>query len=482
MIRLVLHKAWLWAILLWLLTGCRAASQNNAGAHPPTPTKIELQSCIVGNFPAQCGTLSVFEDRTAQSERKIDLRIAVIKARRAQSESDPIFYLAGGPGSSAIEGASSVMGLLGSANALRDVVFVDVRGTGGSNQLVCPQPADSALNVKALRSCLADLDGDPRAYTTAWAMDDVDDVRAALGYDQINLYGGSYGSTAAQVYILRHGEHVRTAVLDGATLLEVPIFERWPLTSQKALELVFARCESDASCYSSFPNLRQEFAGVLVQLNRAPVTIPINNPATGQPFVLTAENFKTSIHGALVSTPTAVFVPKFIHLVYAEDWSELVEFLAPFMNSESTAPQWNIMNLTILCYEDWARIRQAETTEASANSYLKYNDIRALTVPENICAEMPRPWPDALYGPLTNSSVPVLFFNGEADPQDPPDNVAGAKQRYPNSLSLVAPGQAHVFTGIPCRDLIVAEFIEHGSGDGLSTQCLEHVALPTFEK
>lgn len=476
MIKLALRKSCLWAIVLWLLTGCNTVSPNNV------PTKIKLQSCIVGNFPAQCGTLSVFEDRTAQRGRRIDLRVAVIKARSTQPESDPIFYLAGGPGASAIEGASYAMGLLGSGNKLRDVVFVDLRGTGGSNQLVCPQPTDPGLQVEALRRCIADQHGDPRAYTTAWAMDDVDDIRAALGYDQINLYGGSYGTTAAQVYILRHGEHVRTAALDGATLLEVPIFERWPLTSQKALELLFARCESDAACDSAFPNLRQEFAGVLARLNRAPVTLPINNPATGQLFVLTAEDFKTSVHGALVSTPTAVYIPQLVHLVYTEDWSELAAFLAPFMNSDSTAPQWNIMNLTILCYEDWARIRPLETSKATATSYLTYEDIRALTVPENICAEMPQPRREAFYGPLTNSSVPILFFSGEADPQDPPENVANAKQRYPNSLSLIAPGQAHGFTGIPCRDLIVAEFIERGSVDGLSTECLERVALPAFVK
>ena len=124
------------------------------------------------------------------------------------------------------------MQLLGLANEQRDVIMVDLRGTGGSNKLVCPQPADPALRVEALQRCLATLNGDPRAYTSAWATDDVDDVRAALSYDQINLYGGSYGGFAAQVYILRHGDHVRTAAADGTTLLENPFIERWPITSQ----------------------------------------------------------------------------------------------------------------------------------------------------------------------------------------------------------------------------------------------------------
>ena len=424
----------------------------------------------------------MYEDRAARSGRMIDLRVAVIKAKNPKLAPDPIFYLTGGPGSSAIEWGSYAMEILGLANEKRDVVLVDQRGTGGSNKLVCPRPADPALQVETLRNCLADLNGDPRAYTTAWAMDDLDDVRAALGYDQINLYGGSYGASAAQVYILRHGAHVRTAAVDGVTLLDVPMLERWPIASQKALDLLFARCEVDAACHTAFPDLRQEFAEALARLNRAPVTLPITDPSTGQPMLLTPELFRTTVHAALASTPTVVLVPKFIHLVYTEDWKGLAELIAPFFSDASATPQWVLMNLMILCYEDWAKDRPAETTSASAGSYLKYDDVRALSVPENICAAMPWPRAEALYEPVTNSAVPMLFFSGEVDPQNPPENIAGAKQRYPNSLSLVAPGQAHGFTGIPCRASIVADFITRGSVEGLSTKCLEEVALPPFTK
>ena len=467
------YRKYITMILIGLLTGCSGLS-----AKPPKP---DLKPCVVGNeYQAECGTLSVFEDRAAQSGREIDLQLAVIKARTSgQPAPDPIFVLAGGPGTSAIEWANYYMQLLGPANETRDVVLVDQRGTGGSHKLECPDPIEPDLRVEALRSCLADLDGDPRAYTTVWAMDDLDDVRAALGYNQINLYGGSYGTAAAQIYILRHGEHVRTAALEGATLLEVPIFERWPITSQKALERMFARCEADAACHSAFPDLRQEFTTVLARLDRAPVTMPVDNPVTGQPAVLTAENFKTTVHGTLTSTPTAVLAPQLIHLVYLEDWKGLAAFLAPFMNSDSAAPQWKIMNLTILCYEDWAKMRPAEIAGASTESYLKYNDVRNLTVPEEICAVLPPPKEEALdYGPLSKSSVPILFLNGEADPQDPPENVADASVRYPNSLILVAPGEAHGFIGIPCHASIIAEFIAQGSTASLQTACLWQVELP----
>jgi pimeloyl-ACP methyl ester carboxylesterase len=462
-------------LLICFLTAC--------SGRLATPVKPELKPCIVGEkYQAECGSLTVFEDRAAHSGRTIDLRLAVIKARTSgQPAADPVFVLAGGPGTSAIDWANYYMQLLGPANETRDVVLVDQRGTGGSNELTCPDPIDPERRVEALRDCLRTLDGDPRAYTTVWAMDDLDNVRAALGYDQINLYGGSYGTAAAQIYILRHGEHVRTAALEGATLLEVPIFERWPITSQNSLERMFARCESEAACQAAYPDLRQEFTEALGRLERASVTLPVDNPVTGEPAVLTAEVFKTTVHGALTGTPTAILVPRFIHLVYQEDWSGLAAFLAPFMSSDSSAPQWKIMNLTILCYEDWAKMRPAEIAGTSAASYLKYSDIRALAVPEEICALMPQPEEEALdYGPLRESSVPILFINGEMDPQDPPEHVAAAKERYPNSLIVVAPGESHGFIGIPCHASIIADFIVQGSTSDLQTGCLEQVELPAI--
>ena len=159
----------------------------------------------------------------------------------------------------------------------------------------------------------------------------------------------------------------------------------------------------------------------------------------------------------------AALAPRFIHLIYTEDWNGVATFVSPFLNSEPVTPQLRIMNLTILCHEDWARIREAETTALSAGSYLKYTDVRAITVPEEICRIMPRPKAEALYGPIAASSVPVLPVNGELDPQDPPDNAAGAKQYYPNSQILVAPGQGHGYTGIPCLALGIQSFILYAS-------------------
>jgi pimeloyl-ACP methyl ester carboxylesterase len=469
-------------ILFWFLVGCSGLPTPRLSAlatATPRPT-ITLQPCTLSGQRAECGSLTVLEDREARSGRRINLNVVVFRARSDQPAPDPIFYLAGGPGVAATDDAAGALQLLESANERRDLVFVDQRGTGGSNKLTCPMPADPARQVEDLRACLANLAGDPRAYTTAWAMDDLDDVRAALGYDQINLVGASYGATAAQVYLLRHGEHVRTATLMAGSLLDVPMFERYPLSSQAALDLLFARCAADLACHAAYPNLRQEFAEILAQLDQQPMTMTIVDPQTGQPGQFTRDMLDVGLHQLLVGTETTALVPEAIHLLYAKRWDAVQALLASRSSSANPAPQWTVMNLTILCSEDWAKLRPAETTAVSGGSYLRYNDIRALTVPENLCGVMPRPKAAALYGPVAGSNVPVLLINGQADPQDPPANVAGAKQHYPNSLTLVAPGQAHVSTGVFCRFTIFIAFVERASLANLPTACLDQVVLPPF--
>src|SRR5262249_31325037 len=131
----------------------------------------------------------------------------------------------GGPGDGATGMAAGAAAMFGGILKHRDLVFVDQRGTGASHGLRCDlyDPADpqSALGdffpPEAVKRCRLELekDTDLTQYTTSIAMADIDEVRNALGYDHVNLWGGSYGTRAALVYLREHAEHVRTATLMG---------------------------------------------------------------------------------------------------------------------------------------------------------------------------------------------------------------------------------------------------------------------------
>jgi len=199
---------------------------------------------------AQCGELEVAEDRSAPTSPRIRLKVAVIPALNRSGPRDPLFVLSGGPGQAASDFYVSVGGAFARVQRQRDIVLLDQRGTGGSNALNCDFPEEdelAELNPAEIRrlaqNCLAALKSDPRHYTTSVAVRDLDDVRAALGYQRINLYGVSYGTRVAQHYMRRYPEHVRAVILDGVIAPGVVLAVDSAFHAQRALDLIFERLD-----------------------------------------------------------------------------------------------------------------------------------------------------------------------------------------------------------------------------------------------
>src|SRR6188768_3555555 len=206
-------RSMVWAMLglLW----CAPTEARKLGT-------LEFKSCDLQQqfqvrvFEAECATLSVPENPDAPDGRKIALRIALLESTAARPEPDPVFFLAGGPGQSALEAYPSVAGAFRRVLQNRHVILMDQRGTGGSHKLECKFDEDGGEQgvagavapperfVAMLKTCVAAIDGDPSQYTTEAAVHDLELVRQALGAERINLVGGSYGSRFAQHYLRRH--------------------------------------------------------------------------------------------------------------------------------------------------------------------------------------------------------------------------------------------------------------------------------------
>jgi len=184
---------------------CLAAASCGGNA-VKTVNPPQVKSCTMQGRPARCGTLAVPEDRLTGQGRQIKIKFVVFPAVGRNRAPDPVVYFAGGPGGSAIDAIPEQMPSLISLNQHRDLVFIDQRGTGGSNSLNCPSPpetlADPSLVRRSIQSCLDSLRAraDLRFYTSAMAAQDAAQVLTALHYGQVNLLGGSYGVTAAQVF------------------------------------------------------------------------------------------------------------------------------------------------------------------------------------------------------------------------------------------------------------------------------------------
>ena len=249
-----------------------------SGSEAPR-SSIALSACRLPgvDIAARCGTHEVWENRETKSGRRITLRVAIVPAKLRARDPDPIVVLAGGPGQGAVSLAAQVMPLFTRLNDSRDVVFLDQRGTGKSHPLDCEdesQPMqmlfEDALPERLVTKCLARLDADPRQYVTPIAMDDLDEVRAALGYDKLNLWGGSYGTRAALEYVRRHGKHARTIILDGVAPATMKLPLSFVTDGDAALQRLIEACEGEAACRKTYPDLRVMILSLRNQLARRP--------------------------------------------------------------------------------------------------------------------------------------------------------------------------------------------------------------------
>ncbi len=452
----------------------------------PSCTKLnrpfELTPCTIAGQPAQCGSLPVYENRGTRTGQMINLKVAVIVSTSPEPANDPVFLLSGGPGVAATEDTGNIQLFLYLRDQ-RDIVLVDQRGTGGSNQITAPNTPDwSGLSPSEVETAYAGwikeqlpkLDMDMRYYTTSVAMDDLDEVRQTLGYQKINLFGGSYGATAAQYYLRQHEESVRSVVLLSGSLGNVPIWERQAANAQNALDAIFSRCESDPACHSAFPQVRTEFAALLQRLGDEPIDVEWE----GGTLTLTRDLFAAKVEDMTRDANRAAALPRLIHRAYAlEDWKPL---------GSASWGDWSplMMGYSIQCNEKWAAFSPEEVARLGQDSYLLGWNLFRANKYALVCKYLPQGITPEGVSDQPVSQVPVLLFNGALDPLDPPANVAGSQEIWPNSLALTLPFRGHSisdFTTAACILRLTGKFIEAASVQDLPTECLEDIKPIPFD-
>jgi len=454
-------------------------------AASPTDTQsIALTDCVLSSpgvenqVDARCGSLIVLEDPSNPESREISLHVAVVPALKRGPEADPLFILAGGPGQAVIEIFPSIYNTVFRVHEQRDIVLVDQRGTGKSNPLRCLNPEDEALEdeeaISLLKDCPQQLDADLRYYTTDIAMQDLDHVRSALGYQSINLYGISYGTRAALVYLKLFPDQVRSIVLDAVVDPAFILYQDTAQDGQQALDLFCGRCKADEVCQATFPNLKSELDAVLQRVEETPVDIAIAHPVTGQPLELTIN--KTTLTNIVFNTlyvPDLIaMLPLAIHQAYAaENYAPLIT-QAYLVN----AGIYDGMFYAVACTEDAPLISSEKTDQQSEESLFTGNAKIFLEV----CKAWPQgELPQVVHAPVT-SDVPVLMLSGEADPVTPPWHAKQLDQSFTNDIHLIFNAMGHGNSNNQCAAKIIDKFIESASIMNLETECVEAVEPPPF--
>src|SRR3954469_23448476 len=464
--------------LALLLTGCHVGS---------APTALDrLHPCVLAEGPpdAFCGQLPVFENRVAGRGRLINLKIVVAPALRRDAKPDPLFVFEGGPGGGAATLAQYRIPMFRRFQTDRDIVLVDQRGTGASNPLDCSADDSDDADFEAIddypdnrfRTCLATLHADPRFYTTSVAMDDIDDVRVHLGYRSINLWGGSYGTRAALVYLKQHEAAVRSVVLDGVapTDMRLPLF--MARDSQRALDRLLDDCARDAACAKQFPELRQTVLALWARLAGRP-TVQFTHPRTGQPKTVAVSQRLIAgvVFQALYSPEVSALFPRLLTDAAAGRYQGL--FALAFSRDMPKGAMSDGMFLSVVCAEDLPRVTTDDIARESTGRFMGSALFETQLKP---CAFWPRGTVTDDYYAAVTSSRPTLIFSGANDPVTPPSWGEHVAEHLPRSRHLVVPGAGHTTLMRGCVSELMAAFLDVASADHLDGGCLAALTRPPF--
>jgi pimeloyl-ACP methyl ester carboxylesterase len=468
------------------VSGWAGASDLAASASLPlAPCQIhDLAGIAV--YGAECMDLAVPENPAQPAGRQIKLRVAKVPAINRRKDPDPLFLLAGGPGMAAATLYGNAAPAFGRIHRNRDIILVDQRGTGSSNPLTCEMDdaklmsaSDEELSAETER-CLKSLGerADVAYYTTSIAVQDLERVRKALGYERINLYGGSYGTRVAAHYMRKFPQHTRAVILDGIVAPEQVLGPDTALDAEKALAALFERCSRDEACKERFGNPADTYQALLARLTATPVTVTLPDPTSGAPTTVELGRLHLGmvLRLSTYNSEQAALLPLALHLAqHSENFGPLAGQFLLTMRTYGDIAAFGMHN-SVICAEDVPRFDSvAIDREKLDATFMGAAQIDALKL---VCQQWPRgPVDPDFHAPL-KSSIPTLLLSGGNDPVTPAANGERLKAGLTESLHLVLPDLGHGQIGAPCMDRVMADFLRLGSVKGLDASCTER-AKPT---
>jgi pimeloyl-ACP methyl ester carboxylesterase len=472
-------------VLVWVGVAL-LGSAASAATLPLTECRLE-HPLHLASVPARCGTWRVPEDREHPHGASIELKLAVVPALNRRSTAAPLFLLAGGPGQSAQQLYVAVGSAFARINRDHAIVLLDQRGTGGSSPQSCDfpeewqEPKDPMPELrKATGACLAKLGQRVRFYTTSNAVRDLDEVRAALGYDQIDLYASSYGTRVAQHYLRRFPAHVHAVILDGVTYPEQLIGAETPQDGERALHLIIARCRQAPDCAATYPQLTQDLDALLGQFGPQRVMVTIDDPNSGLPLEVEFNSriLASALRFLSYSAMQASLLPALIHEAVHGRLRPLAS--QSVMNARQIGDQLaNGMQYSVICSEDEPFFSAANVDRAAMST--TYQGTELLDALHEICKVWPRGPVDAdLHSPV-HSDTPTLLLSGEADPVTPPADAERAAATLTRHRHLILHGEGHGQLTTGCVPRLMADFLDSTATDLLDTACLDqHTPEPFF--
>jgi pimeloyl-ACP methyl ester carboxylesterase len=437
---------------------------------------IHEHPCKVYVPGARCGYIEVLEDRTKPAGRK--LNIEFIQVRSTAKHPDPAAWLdiAGGPGIPSTIHAEDELDTFRYVLKYRDLLLYDQRGTGNSSPLRCDLRADVPANEagdfvpeQGVRRCYQEMS--PRAdlskYNTTLGVQDLDELRAALGYDKLVLHALSYGTRVAQAYLQAHPGHVRALILEGAVRPGMRIPLPFARGMQNVLDAVLEDCRHEMPCK---PLAAQ------IDLPKIATMKQIAFTSGGRTIALTPPQFFEMLRTLLYDGEGARRVPLLLAEVSRGDSSQLRKLYEQVhgVHAGFSWPVW----LSVTCAEDTPFIREDQIGPASRGTLAGDYRIRQQ---QKACKLWSVPRRDPSMG--KPSDVPMLLMEGELDLVTPPWSAAELRQYFSKGRQVILPKVGHMpigLEGVECIDTIEEQFVATPISETLDTACSDKIHRQPF--
>lgn len=499
---------WSLVVFLWIGVVPSLAQPLPYYQENPCPFEVTAEGESEGET-ILCGTLFVPEHRLRADVDvpTLELAVVIIRSTAANPAPDPLIYLEGGPGGSAV--AYYDVWLASAFREQRDIILLDQRGTGFSKpSLNCPEYDDFAIEnpIEACRDRLLDAGIDLRAYNSRENAADVADLIRALDLEQANLLGVSYGTRLALTVLRDHPQLVRSVILDAVYPPQVDRLDEQPKNAHRAFEVLFEACAVVATCHAAYPDLRATFYAAIEKLNAEPLLLP--DETFGGEYPLDGLGLVDAIFADLYDTDLIPFLPAkivaaergdatgYLHYgvplpeatintgkdlstmtdeEYFATWAAYLGFATPedlhdYLALLSDAEYYMQQTAFILIYSDGdiyldgivddsaeGMYASVECTEDIPFNAIGQARIQSRDIPEVLqqplldsiqyafdeCYAWDIPEAASLENDPVFSTVPTLIFSGEYDPITPPAWGAAAADYLPNGYHYVLPGVGH---------------------------------------
>jgi pimeloyl-ACP methyl ester carboxylesterase len=447
------------------------------------PAECAFSPAQIANV--ECGYLIVPENREQPGGPTIRLHVAIAHSISADPEPDPLIYLSGGPGSSSLQWLYGNLQNYSNIRRERDVIFFDPRGVGLSEpSLDCPevmdafhetldQPVSDGAWMDAMyeaavtcRDRLLSSGIDLEAYHSAAMAADVNDLRIALGYDQVNLFGVSYGTRTAQNVMRDYPDTLRSVILDSVVPIEKDLFRAEAANAEQAMRIVFDHCAEDDICDRVYPTLPDVVDDLTEMITENPITITVRHLVSNQEYDVRVDRslLGWGLIESLYNYETAIYLPKLVYETYLgenESYPTLATSLEIYLLYGDFSSEGH--RYSVLCSDEGSFTTLDTLLESNLSvqpAIAEYFN-REAELLYRICDIWGAKVADPIENQAVISDIPALILGGEYDPVTPPSYGRQLAENLANAHFVEFPGLGHfVFAEGRCPQYIVEDFLD----------------------